>query len=580
MNTMTQATTYQAPLSGPVIGAVVRELQLQSDVLVDKTAQRYFGGLERVKDDSKYQIFDAIGHALLDQRLIPRSPFLEREGRPLSRLLSLAITWYADQWDQLVGYMRSTSAPVDRPDLAATAYLRLVIIDLALRASAAMWLAELPTPEEGTPLWAREDTGSAYLRHLLHRCGDSRPTRDQLGERVDVDRNTVDNWLDKNVRPSPTNLDRLAEELAPHIPGASVEDLKGQLHRHFGLSSICDRLAIHLGRETVIDLATALVRLTSRTLGGLRKFSKLAPEDAAKRQFFILLYSARFVSSGHLLRALWRREDDRVWRADLLAASKPWHLRLTHVAQHLGGLDKAINVAHEEYGIPVDAAEKLTDWVLHEAQTDLTDPGIADPSKPEDGMFVRVKGDAKYSARNRMIQYAQANSEGDFETALPHVRRAVALQPENAEYHFHLGATLGQAGEVDEGIQECWIAAELYPASELPRVEVGIILLNAGRSEEAREHLESVAHRQDSLSPHLGYNLGVARLRSDDPAGALDVLEKAVRAKPDHALALDAAAQCAFLVGDKAKGQRLAKLADKLGQSETYRDWKLGKYHT
>ena len=49
-----------------------------------------------------------------------------------------------------------------------------------------------------------------------------------------------------------------------------------------------------------------------------------------------------------------------------------------------------------------------------------------------------------------MIQYAQAKSEGDLETAILHVSRAVELQPESAEYHFHLGATLGMAGQLNE----------------------------------------------------------------------------------------------------------------------------------
>ena len=89
-----------------------------------------------------------------------------------------------------------------------------------------------------------------------------------------------------------------------------------------------------------------------------------------------------------------------------------------------------------------------------------------------------------------MIQYAQAKSEGDLETAILHVSRAVELQPESAEYHFHLGATLGMAGQLNDGIQECWIAAQLDPSWELPRVEVRIILLNADRDSEALEHLE------------------------------------------------------------------------------------------
>ena len=569
--------TYDPPLSGPIIGAVVRDLRLQNDVLQGKTAKRYFRG-KWVKEDSKHEIFEAVGQSLVDQEIIPPAPFLVREGIPLAKVISFGIAWYADQWDRLAGYMRSMSAPVDRPDLAAVAYLRLAMIDLALRTSAVLWLAEIPPPDEGTPLWAQDRGGAAYLRELLNSCGAAGPTRDQLAEHLGVSYNTVDNWLDTDTRPSRSNINGIAKELAPHIPDVGIETLKRQLHLHYALCALCGLLATHLGRDEVIDLATALVRFTSRNLAGLRRFSKLGADDGAKMQFLVLMFGARFVSSEYLLKALWRQEGDSVWRTDLMAASKSWHLRLTHVAQHLGGLDKAIQLINEEYGIPVDVPEEMMDKVLRDVQADSTRPVITAPSDLEGHTFVRVKGDAKFSARNRIIQFSQARSEGDLDTALIHVRRAVELQPESAEYHFYLGGTLGMVGEVEEGIRECWIAAGLDPSWDLPRVEVGIILLNAGRNQEARGHLERVACSQDNRSPHLAFNLGVARVRSGDPAGALDMLEEVIKAKPDHALALEQAAHCAFLIGNKVKGRRLAKRAYQLGQFETFQEWKDGKY--
>ena len=573
----TASKTYGAPLSGQIIGAVVGELRLQDDVLKSKTALRYFKG-GRIKDDSKQEIFEVLGQALVDHNIIPPSPFLVQEEIPLAKVISSAIAWYADQWDQLVGYMQSTSAPVDRPDLAAVAYLRLATIDLSLRTSAALWLAELPTPDEGTPLWAENKGRATYLRRLLDDCGPDGPTRDELAERLEVSYNTIDNWLDTDTRPSWFHISRLAEELAPYHAELSKETLQSRLHRHDALSGLCDLLSVHIGRDAVVDLATALVRFTSRNLAGLKQFSKLTPDDAARRQFFILMLGTRFVGTEHLLRALWRQERDPVWSTDLMAASKAWHLRLTHVMQHLGGLDQAMKLVHDEFGIPAEDAESLLDQVLRDVQADSTRPIPPDPSELDGMTVVRIKGDAKYSARNRMIQYAQAKSEGDLNTAILHVRRAVELQPESAEYHFHLGATLGMAGEVEEGLQECWIAASLDPTWELPKVEVGIILLNAGREEEARDHLESVACSQSDLSAHLAFNLGMARFRNDEVEGALGALSKAIEVKPDHALALDVAAHCAFLVGDGKKGRRLAKRANALGQSETYRDWQDGKY--
>ena len=155
---MSQAKHYEVPLSGQILGAVVRELQLHNDVLAGKTAQRYFSGL-RVKDDSKQEIFEAIGEALVDHGIIPTSPFLEREGFPLARVISMGIAWYADQWDRLVGYMRSTSAPVDRPDLAATSYLRLAMIDQVHPPGDNLRYGGVPGKEAFAQNWSVEKAG-------------------------------------------------------------------------------------------------------------------------------------------------------------------------------------------------------------------------------------------------------------------------------------------------------------------------------------------------------------------------------------------------------------------------------------
>ena len=114
------------------------------------------------------------------------------------------------------------------------------------------------------------------------------------------------------------------------------------------------------------------------------------------------------------------------------------------------------------------------DQALREIPADPTIPEWIDPVALERMNFVRVKGDAAYSARNRITQYQWARAKGDLETAIRHVRRAVELQPENARYHFELGATLGTAGEISEGIQECWIAVGFDASWELPKVEWGL----------------------------------------------------------------------------------------------------------
>ncbi len=51
---------------------------------------------------------------------------------------------------------------------------------------------------------------------------------------------------------------------------------------------------------------------------------------------------------------------------------------------------------------------------------------------------------------------------------------------------------------------------EPEPAWELPQLEIGIILLNANRCEEARPRVEKVYADTMSPSPHLKYSLGTA----------------------------------------------------------------------
>ena len=567
-----KSTTYAAPLSGAIIGMVVKELRIQDHDLNDKTARRYFNG-KRVSDRKKAAILLALGNALTELHIFPTSSFLQQQGIPQGRVLASTLAWYAAQWDRLAGYMRSISASVARQDLAATAYLRLVVIDLSLRVSAAMWLAESPTPGEEPPIWAEESSGAKYLRQLLARCGPSAPTRDQLSETLGVSYNTVDSWLDSSVRPSSANLSNIADVLGQRIEGLETEDIGRDLNLHFALSHICDLLSLHLGRDTVMDLAAALTRFISRNLDGLRKHSKLPPESAAQAQLLLMLLGARFVSSEYLLKALWRRETDPLWRTDLMAASKPWHLRLTHVMQNIGSMEGAAQVAQERFSVSPEEAQSLVEETVRSLLADPTDL-----TNLEGRSFIRIKGDAKYSAGNRMIQYSQAKSEGDLETALIHVRRAVELQPESAEYHFHLGATLGMAGSYQEGIQECWIAVQLDSSWELPKVEIGIILLNSNQNQVALDHLERIARDVPEHSSHLAFNLGVARYRCGYYGEALEELDGVISAQPEHAMALDVAAHCAFLQGDAQKGARLAKRANALGQSETYREWREGKF--
>jgi len=556
------------PQSGQIIGVIIKALGLGGDVFSSKTASRYFNG-ERIHDESALEIQKELAFVLIDTRVFPVPE--NREGKQkYQELLSLVVQRCAIRWDQIAGYMRSASYPVTKKDLAPLPYLRLAAIDFSLRTTGILRLNGIQSISDEVPHWAERDGNSRFLRDLIASLGDRRLTREHIASEMKVSDNTVDSWIDAGIRPSDEHLCSLAEVLGTLGSPAITEQLLGKLRRHYLLSVLCDILAEQIGRAAVIDLATAIVRFTNRLLTLLKGFS----ESAALGDTLILALGTSLELSVDLLEHLWHMETDPVWHADLLAASGDWIPRLQTTAQYLGSLDEAMEKFQKQFGVSDEMMEKMSKGIEKLVQADPTrhTPGL------EGKTWIRVKGDAVFSARNRMAAAIQASTEGDFDSSITHLRRAVELQPQSAEYHFHLGANLGKRGLIQEGIQECWIAAKLNPEWDIPLVEVGILLINSGQNQAALEHLESAVKTLPVMTTHLAVNLGYARMRCNDLKGALEMFEAVLKDIPDHGLALDCAAHCYFLVGDGKKGRAFAKKAYQLGFSDTFRDWRAGKY--
>lgn len=564
---------FRPPLSGEILGKLVEALQIRTDVLTSKTANRLFRG-KRIRENRRFGILESTASVLVNNGVIPKIETLNSHDMPLTKILSFVFAFQADRWDRLVGYMRGSSYPVTRQDLAPVPYLRFLVIDLALRITAIIRLAELPNLENETPFWAEESDSGKLLKEFQDRCGPKRLTREQLAELLDVSNNTIDSWLDGKSRPSEDSILLISEVLANYLP-ETKEALRAKLSRNYMLSTLCDMLTGQIGRKTVVSLVNTLMRFTNDLLDGFKQFSKLPPDRAFGANVALLMFGTQFTSAEYLLRYLWRKETDPVWREDLQTAQVNWHKRLQLDAQYLGSIEEGVKLAKEKFGISDTITNELTEELISSLQ------GIQ-PHKPIDNLdgktLIRIKGDAEFSARNRIIQAMQARAAGDDDTAIIHFQRAVELQPLNAEYHFQLGAILGHTGQVEESIQECWIASQLAPKWDLPRVEVGIILVNSGQHEEGLKQLEETATVLGKIGSHLALSLGYARMKCDNPSGALEMFDIVLNDKPDHALALDCAAHCNFLSGNDKKGRELAKKAHQLGASDTYRDWRVGKY--
>ena len=566
-----RSRTFRPPLSGRALGFCARRLGLEV-ARGDRTASRYFNG-SQVSEKARQKIISALALDLMEQGIFPRLRVPNYNERIFAKKLGEALAVIAGEWDALAGRMRGETASVDRPDLARAAYLRLIAVDLSVRYAGLLCLARLPAPTEETPLWVDGQGGMLYLRSLLERCGGSAPSRATLAEALEVSMNTIDSWLDSGVRPRDYHLEGLGEVLAPTLGSASAQSVAGGLRLHYGLSEMCAELAAHVGREAVVETARAMVRFTARSHADMSALgSSSVNVEAALFQVLALLGGARGMAG--LVSKLAEQEEDPLWRTELISSGQPWDSRLRFVMKALSDTDKAAKLARQRHGIPEEFAESIMDDVLRSVQSA---PSMSGPLSPDAEVY-RVSGDARFSAANRLLQYEEATALGDVNTALVHIRRAVELQPENSMYHFLLGTALASVGDTEDALQECRIANSLDPNDELPRVEVGIILMNAGRDQEARDHLEELALGQDDLSAHLSFNLGMARFRCRAYREALEALEVSLRLRPDYGMALDAASQCAFEIGDAAKGRELAKKALRHGETEAYEKWRSKEY--
>ena len=73
-----------------------------------------------------------------------------------------------------------------------------------------------------------------------------------------------------------------------------------------------------------------------------------------------------------------------------------------------------------------------------------------------------------------------------------------------------MGAKLGNASMIEEGLAACWVAAKLDETWVLPWAEIGLILFSSGKPKEAVEHLSAIAPERRPLDTRYYSTLGVA----------------------------------------------------------------------
>ncbi len=553
--------------SGKIIGAAVRALNLDQGVLTRRTARRFFEG-KSVSEHNRKEILNAIAEALIQFGIVPVPATQANADFRIEIGIANAISLASTRWDRLLARIQSRSGVITDRQHAAERFLRLIVVDLALRIFALLRLCGQKPSPPGTPLWAEANGGGKMLRGLAERA---KLTRHQLAARVGVSYSSVDNWLDGKHRPEPEHVAALATALAPQRTDSSR--MEQGIHRTFAFAHIADLLEPWTGRDQLIELSAALVRFVWLITEDVLEMDRPPIEEVSGAEWMAFTFGTSNSESNVLLRNLALVEPEDSWRDDIIAATLPWEVTFELTAAEAAFPRLAAGLAQD----PMDAVDP-------DSPTSASELGIrpGDPARETINRY--LKSDAK-SVRGIISGRASVNLIQLLETGISKRRDLVRQFPLSPQSHYQLGSYLGMAGKnllrqdmVEEGLLECKLAAKLMPSWDAPAVESGIILANVGRYSEALEELDQVAANLPDLTPHLRFVLGYVLMNLSMFDEALTHFESVIDDQPNYALSLLHAATCAFAIGDKIKGRRYATAARTLGEPAEYNAWKSGKY--
>jgi len=130
----------------------------------------------------------------------------------------------------------------------------------------------------------------------------------------------------------------------------------------------------------------------------------------------------------------------------------------------------------------------------------------------------------------------RARAAGEAAAAERLLYRALALVPESAAIHFHLGDLFRAQGRVEAALQCCEAGVQLAPDFPEGRNNLGSALRDAGRLAEAEAEYRRAAALDPRL-PEARYNLGVLLAKRGDLAGAEAEFREAAALRPGFALA-------------------------------------------
>ena len=519
------------PLSGFLVGKAADYLRLRGalrdDDGYDKTAQRYLRGL-RVDESVATRVRGLLIDELAAES-VPAPACLDRPSSTMREFLEALAMTASSLWDLVAGECSQWPLPHRTLADVVVAVLRLVSLDLGIRWGAWSWLNHAH-PEADTR-WTRADV----LPRTLDQLRGSRLSWGALEKAVGVTANARRAWKKGDSLPRSANIHAAAEALAS-TAAAPVHEIEFQLRLAVGVAALRSELVSLLGEPRVVDFVGAAFTTAKLT----HEYLSLDGGVPHAYAVDLLLGGARTRFGAPLCQFLESRCLKDGVAADLAALGSDWTLRISHWAGSLATTERQFDAAFRHFpdlseASGLDRAE-LTD-LLSDALLRMQDYDRV----PDADAMARLLPDPPPAihALTLASEATRALSAGRPDVAVPLLRKAVQLGPEDAGPHFYLGAALGQLAQhtrdpevIGEALQECHLAVALDPDFFNARNEIGITLSNVGRHEEAEQAFAAAAPSCESYQHHhftRGQNLLVLSRWQE----AKECFESALRLAPD-----------------------------------------------
>lgn len=162
---------------------------------------------------------------------------------------------------------------------------------------------------------------------------------------------------------------------------------------------------------------------------------------------------------------------------------------------------------------------------------------------------------------NSGVAYGMA---AQYDKAVLDLRKAIEMEPENADHWNNLGLYLSEAGRIPESINALDTALKLKPGSDKAYYNKGNAYAKAGDFYKAMENYKKAIEFNPSSSDALN-NTGNCYAALRMPDSALVWFQKAVEANPYNVKAITNLGVTYTMLGDTAKGQEYLNQARSMG---------------